>query len=124
MACASGADRRKIMLQLEKVGFSAYFSGRCFSGYEMPQSKPAPDVYLAAAKALGVNIADCAVIEDSPTGVQAGVAAGAHVLAYVPENTLSTRALGGAQAMRERLMRLGARGIFAEMQSLPAMLGC
>ena len=56
-----------------------YFQGRIFSGHELPRSKPAPDVYLAAARALGVDPVRCAVVEDTATGVRAGVAAGATV---------------------------------------------
>ena len=55
IACASGADRFKVELQLEKSGLMPYFKGRIFSGHELPRSKPAPDVYLAAAAALGVD---------------------------------------------------------------------
>ena len=51
IACASGADRLKVELQLAKVDLMPYFEGRIFSGHEMPRSKPAPDVYLAAAAA-------------------------------------------------------------------------
>ena len=54
IACASGADRFKVELQLAKCGLMPYFEGRIFSGHELPRSKPAPDVYLAAAAALGV----------------------------------------------------------------------
>ena len=61
-----------------------YFEGRIFSGHEMPRSKPAPDVYLAAAAALGVDPRRCAVVEDTVTGVTAGVAAGATVFGYSP----------------------------------------
>ncbi|OYY94643.1 MAG: HAD family hydrolase, partial [Polaromonas sp. 28-63-22] len=77
IACASGADRFKVELQLDKCGLMPYFTERIFSGHEMPRSKPAPDVYLAAAAALGVDPARCAVVEDTVTGVMAGVAAGA-----------------------------------------------
>ena len=52
IACASGADRYKVEMQLQKVGLAPYFAGRVFSGHEMPATKPAPDVYLAAAAAL------------------------------------------------------------------------
>jgi beta-phosphoglucomutase-like phosphatase (HAD superfamily) len=55
IACASGADRFKVELQLAKVDLMPYFEGRIFSGHEMPRSKPAPDVYLAAAAAVGVH---------------------------------------------------------------------
>jgi beta-phosphoglucomutase-like phosphatase (HAD superfamily) len=61
-----------------------YFKGRIFSGHELPRSKPAPDVYLAAAAALGVPPERCAVVEDTVTGVAAGVAAGSTVFGYSP----------------------------------------
>jgi len=52
VACASGADRAKVRLQLGKIGLLDAFEGRIFSGMETPRSKPAPDVYLAAAAGL------------------------------------------------------------------------
>ena len=86
LACASSADRPKIDMQLKKIGLFDVFEGRIFSGMELPKSKPAPDVYLAAARALGVDPAEAAVIEDSPTGVIAGRAAGSHVLGFCPDS--------------------------------------
>ena len=68
IACASGADRFKVELQLDKCGLMPYFRGRIFSGHELPRSKPAPDVYLAAAAHLGVAPARCAVVEDTVRG--------------------------------------------------------
>lgn len=112
IACASGADRYKVELQLAKVGLAPYFEGRIFSGHEMPATKPAPDVYLAAAAALQANPARCAVVEDTVTGVMAGVAAGATVYAYAP--------LGNAGP----LVAAGANHVFASMADLPALLGC
>ncbi len=84
IACASGADRFKVELQLQKVGLFPHFEGRIFSGHEMPRSKPAPDVYLAAAAHLTVDPARCLVIEDTATGALAGLAAGATVWGYCP----------------------------------------
>ena len=84
IACASGADRAKVEMQLAKVGMAPYFEGHVYSGHEMPRSKPFPDVYLAAAQALNADPAKCLVIEDTMTGVQAGVAAGATVWGYFP----------------------------------------
>ncbi|QHJ01576.1 HAD-IA family hydrolase [Xylophilus rhododendri] len=84
IACASGADRGKIELQLRKIGIYDCFEGRYFSGHDQPRSKPYPDVYLAAAKALGVDPKRCAVVEDTVTGATAGVAAGATVFGYNP----------------------------------------
>ena len=114
MACASGADRGKIMLQLRKTGLLPFFEGRIFSGVEMPRSKPAPDVYLAAAKALGVDPRRCAVVEDSTTGATAGVAAGCTVFAYCPNEFGHS----SAAAMRE----VGAKQVFTSMQQLPGLL--
>lgn len=115
IACASGADRHKVEMQLAKVGLAHYFDGRVFSGHEMPATKPAPDVYLAAAAALAAAPARCAVVEDTVTGVTAGVAAGATVLAYAP------RAEGDDDAA---LRAAGAVQLFRSMADLPALLGC
>ena len=84
IACASGADRFKVEMQLTKVGLMSFFEGHVFSGHEMPRSKPAPDVYLAAARHLNAQPQRCLVIEDSVAGITAGVAAGATVWAYCP----------------------------------------
>jgi len=123
IACASGADRRKIELQLSATGLIRWFEGRLFSGHEMPRTKPAPDVYLAAAERLQVEPGRCLVVEDSPTGVRAGVSAGATVLGFLPEFRQKTLA--------EELLRAGAVQVFDDMRSLPALgralgleLGC
>jgi HAD superfamily hydrolase (TIGR01509 family) len=85
IACASGADRPKVVMQIEMAGMASYFGDRIFSGHDMPRSKPAPDVYLAAAAHLGADPRRCLVIEDTPTGVRAGLDAGATVWGYCPE---------------------------------------
>lgn len=111
IACASGADRFKVEMQLTKVGMAPYFAGRIFSGHEMPATKPAPDVYLAAAAALQTPPGRCAVVEDTVTGITAGVAAGATVFAYAP--------LGDGAA----LWAAGAQHVFRSMAELPDLLG-
>jgi HAD superfamily hydrolase (TIGR01509 family) len=115
IACASGADRFKVELQLEKCGLMPWFKGRIFSGHELPRSKPAPDVYLAAAAALGVDPKRCAVVEDTVTGVTAGVAAGATVFGYSPPEA-------GHDAP-EALRAAGAVAVFTDMAALPGWLG-
>ncbi|PZP96738.1 MAG: HAD family hydrolase [Variovorax paradoxus] len=114
IACASGADRAKVELQLRKVGLHGYFEGRIFSGHEMPKSKPAPDVYLAAAAALGADPRRCAVVEDTVTGVTAGAAAGATVFGYSPG--------GPGHSPAESLRAAGAVHVFTDMASLPDLL--
>ena len=110
IACASGADRYKVELQLEKCGLMPYFKDLVFSGHEMPRSKPAPDVYLAAAAALGVDPQRCAVVEDTVTGVAAGVAAGATVFGYSP--------MEAGHDAPNALLAAGATAIFTDMLAL------
>ena len=110
IACASGADRFKVEMQLAHVELMPHFEGRIFSGHEMPRTKPAPDVYLAAALHLERDPAHCLVIEDSTTGVQAGVAAGATVWALCPEPDMA-----GA------LLAAGASKLFPHMGALPEL---
>ncbi len=114
IACASGADRGKVELQLNKVGLMTFFEGRIFSGHEVPRSKPHPDVYLAAAAALGLAASACAVVEDTITGARAGLAAGATVLGYCPS--------GAGYSTAQQLRELGVQQIFTDMAHLPAML--
>lgn len=113
IACASGADRAKVEMQLAKVGMAPYFEGHVYSGHEMPRSKPFPDVYLAAAEALKADPARCLVIEDTMTGVQAGVAAGTTVWGYFPADQ--------GHASAEQLLEAGAACVFGDMGDLPAM---
>jgi HAD superfamily hydrolase (TIGR01509 family) len=114
IACASGADRFKVELQLARCGLARFFEGRIFSGHEMPRSKPAPDVYLAAATALGVDPRRCVVVEDTVPGTTAGVAAGATVFGYSPPEAGhdAPSALRGA----------GAVEIFTDMRQLPVLV--
>lgn len=114
IAVASGADRFKVEMQLAQVGMAPYFTGRVFSGHETPRSKPFPDVYLAAAAALGVAPERCLVIEDSVPGIAAGRAAGATVWGYCPDPVLF--------ATPQMLQDAGVARIMRSMGELPALL--
>ena len=114
IACCSGADRFKVELQLRQCALMPFFEGRVFSGHETPRSKPFPDVYLAAMKPLGVAPARCAVVEDTVTGVLAGVAAGAVVFGYSPPEA-------GHDAPAA-LRAAGAAVTFTDMAELPGLL--
>ncbi len=111
IACASGADRYKVEMMLTQVGLMQFFDGKVFSGHEVPRSKPAPDVYLAAAAHLQVPGDQCLVIEDTPVGTTAGVAAGATVWAYCPLPTAA-----------DRLRQAGASRLLASMDELASLL--
>lgn len=79
---ASSGPPEKIALTLGLTGLRRYFEGRIFSGYEVGSWKPDPGLFLHAARAFGALPGECAVIEDSIPGVQAGLAAGMQVFHF------------------------------------------
>jgi HAD superfamily hydrolase (TIGR01509 family) len=88
---ASNGSREEIMLRLKISQLTDHFGDAIFSGLEVPHPKPAPDVFLAAAKAFNVPPAKCIVIEDSVLGVTAAVRAGMKVYghaAFTPSESL------------------------------------
>lgn len=80
MAVASSSAPERLALCLDVLGLTDCFKGHVYSAAMVPKGKPAPDVFLLAAANLGVHPKDCIVVEDSASGVQAGVAAGMHVI--------------------------------------------
>ena len=82
IAVCSGADKPKLLMMLAHVDLLEPFGEHVYSGHDLPRSKPFPDVYWAGAAALGVAPERCLVIEDTSTGVQAGLAAGATVWGF------------------------------------------
>jgi HAD superfamily hydrolase (TIGR01509 family) len=77
---ASSSPRERLHRTLARAGLLDAFEVTV-AGDEVANGKPAPDMFLRTAERLGVAPADCIVIEDSPPGVQAGIAAGMHTLA-------------------------------------------
>lgn len=91
-AVVSNGDPGKMQTTLGKTGLLSRFSNHCYSAAAMGRPKPAPDIFLHAAKELGVNAERVVVIEDSPLGVQGGTAAGMMVVGFaalVPAHRLS-----------------------------------
>ena len=109
-AVGSNGPVRKMEITLGRCGMLDRLSGRILSAQEVGRVKPAPDVYLAAARLLGVAPADAVVIEDSATGARAAAAAGMRCLGYAPD--------GDGAALRAE----GAE-IFRDMADLPGRLG-
>ena len=107
---ASSGDHNKIRLTLTATGLLERFDGRIFSVEDVGHPKPAPDVFLHAARQLHADPAACAVIEDTPTGVRAGVAAGMQVFGFC------------AHTPAHRLRAAGAHRLFADMRELPRLL--
>lgn len=108
---ASNSSPERLRLGLEATGLWPRFEGRAFSAQEVSHPKPAPDLFLHAALCMGAEHRACVVVEDTPTGVRAGVAAGMRVFAYA----------GAPHADREGLAREGAR-LFERMADLPGLL--
>jgi HAD superfamily hydrolase (TIGR01509 family) len=107
---ASSGSHEKMRVTLGVTGLLSKFQGKIFSVADVARSKPFPDVFLHAASKSGVPASACVVIEDSPTGVQAGVAAGMRVFGYC------------ALTPKQRLTAAGAHCTFDNMLDLPALL--
>ena len=94
-AVATSTRRPLALKKLEAAGLLPRFDAICTSS-DVAHPKPAPDVYLLAARSLGVDPARCLVLEDSPTGVRAALAAGMYPI-QIPdllEPDDAVRALG------------------------------
>lgn len=82
MCVASNAPRNKIEACLEITGMLSHFEGRIVSAYEVGAWKPDPALVLAACALFELPPERCLLVEDSVAGVEAGIAAGVHVLGY------------------------------------------
>ncbi|NIJ07389.1 HAD superfamily hydrolase (TIGR01509 family) [Sphingomonas vulcanisoli] len=83
IAITSSSTTDWIRAHLAHIGLLDRFEGRIYSGREhVTRGKPAPDLYLHAAAQLGVPIARCLIIEDSPVGATGAVASGATVVGF------------------------------------------
>jgi HAD superfamily hydrolase (TIGR01509 family) len=107
---ASSGSHDKMRHTLGRTGLHARFAGRIFSATEVSRGKPAPDLFLHAARRMGVDPAACAVVEDSRPGVQAARAAGMRSFGYA-----------GGLTPAERLEGPGTT-VFHDMRKLPTLV--
>lgn len=92
---ASNGPRSKIALVLRLSGLEAFVPAtRVFSAVELGRYKPDPALFLHAAAAMGVAPTECAVVEDSRAGIEAGLRAGMTVYAYLPHAPLRPEHVG------------------------------
>lgn len=110
IAMATNARREEMEFKLHKIQLNQRFATR-FCVEDVDYGKPAPDLYLKAAKALNVSPEDCLVIEDSVAGISAGRAAGMRVLAF--SETVD----------KQMQLKAGATECFESMSELQALLG-
>ncbi len=108
---ASSSAPESIAYKLALCGLTDRFGDRVFSATQVRHGKPAPDLFLLAAARLNADPARCAVIEDSPVGVQAGRAAGMRTFAYAGAGTVARDQLDGQATV-----------VFDDMRRLPALL--
>jgi HAD superfamily hydrolase (TIGR01509 family) len=108
---ASNSGHETIRRNLKTTGLLERFAdGRVFSAMDVPRGKPDPYLFLHAARMLGVDPARCAVVEDSPYGVQAARAAGMRSFGYAGGLTRAAR-LEGPDTV-----------VFDDVRALPALL--
>ncbi|NWG75337.1 MAG: HAD-IA family hydrolase [Rubrivivax sp.] len=103
-AVASSADRIKIVANLRKIMLPPESWDAIVTGDEGLRTKPEPDIFLAAARLLGLSPQQCVVIEDAPNGVQAAKAAGMRCIAVA--QTFPAGRLAAADVVRASLAGL------------------
>ncbi|MEU3945774.1 HAD family hydrolase [Streptomyces sp. NPDC029526] len=106
---ASSGSHERIRVGHRTTGLDRWFTDeRVFSSQDVGRGKPAPDLFLHAAERMGVAPERCVVVEDSPLGVRAALAAGMDVYGFT------------AMTPAERLT--GAKHLFADLRELPDLL--
>lgn len=112
---ASSSAPPRLAVSLQKTGLADLFGADVFSSTMVARGKPAPDLFLFAARQMNHAPDQCVVIEDSISGVQAGIAAGMRVIGFT----------GGAHCQPghgEALKKAGANLICADMRDLPGLI--
>lgn len=113
---ASSSVYERIEISLKLTGLHDRFAPHIYSAAMVERGKPAPDLFLHAAREMGVAPADCVVIEDSPAGVVAAQAAGMKVFAFTGGGHV------GPAGLNEKLTALGPDLIFDDLRRLPDLL--
>ena len=114
---ASSSQPERIRLCLDVTGLLDSFASRIYSATMVSRGKPAPDLFLLAARRMGVAPRDCLVVEDSPAGIAAAKAAGMRAFGFVGGSHAAKAGLAGALALA------GPDAIFDDMARLPDLIG-
>ena len=113
---ASSSQPERIRISLELTGMLAAFEPNIFSATMVKNGKPAPDLFLHAARAMGAAPAKCLVIEDSPAGITAARAAGMAVFGYLGGSHIAPAGLA------DTIAALHPNRIFNDMHALPDLV--
>jgi HAD superfamily hydrolase (TIGR01509 family) len=113
---ASNGRHEKMSVTLVKTNLLHYVDGNVFSFEDVTRGKPAPDLFLHAAKTMGVSAVNTIVVEDSLTGVVAAKAAGMRALAYCPPEPN-----GQPNVLTAKMRELGAE-CFTHMNQMLALI--
>jgi HAD superfamily hydrolase (TIGR01509 family) len=113
---ASSSQPERIALSLRVTGLLPHFEGRLFSATMVRHGKPAPDLFVHAAAAMGHPPGATVVIEDSPVGIVAARAAGMRALGFLGGSH------AGGEAHRAALQAQGPDAILQDMAELPGLL--
>ncbi len=114
---ATGGTKEKTVKKVEIIGIQKYFSSAQIFTVDMVENgKPAPDLFLLAAKTMGYNTEECVIIEDSLAGMKAGLAANMLTVAFIgcemnnnPQNI-------------QAIKNLGVKYIFSDMREVKKFL--
>lgn len=111
---ASGGSVTRLGVALEVTGLGARFGNRVYSADMVARGKPAPDIFLYAARQMGFDPDACVVIEDSPAGAQAAHAAGMRAVGFVGGGHLRDR----AKDHRDILVALHAEAVVDDLLAI------
>lgn len=81
LALATSADRVKMEVNLKEIGLSRDSFHSIITGLDVENKKPSPDIYIKAARSIGLEPEECLVVEDAVSGIKAGKSAGCRCLA-------------------------------------------
>ena len=105
VAVASSADRIKVAANLQKIGLPLESWDAVVTGEQVQHKKPAPDIFLSAARSLEVMPVECVVVEDAVNGIQAAKAAGMRCIAVA--QTFPAERLQAADIVRDKISEVG-----------------
>jgi len=113
---ASSSHMERITTSLEIAGLMDKFHPRVFSATMVEHGKPAPDLFLHAAREMGVMPEDCLVVEDSPAGIVAAIKAGMRVFAFTGGGHIAPSGLA------DQIAALNPDASFSDMRALPGLV--